>query len=162
MKTPRNLAVAVFVIGFVMMSIAAPAVTDTKTPKMKMTTPIPDSITTPDKVQTSIGKLEFVDGFPTEATIQKSYDYLDTMRAVDVFLNSIPVASLVAVREGFKSVGVTDNTIGIFDNFDSLLYQCFVIGENVFLGYAVQVIFFFDNIGLIGLPCQVLGRSVRC
>ena len=116
MKTPRNLAVAVFVIGFVMMGIAAPAVTDAKTPKMKMTTPIPDSITTPDKVQTSIGKLEFVDGFPTEATIQKSYDYLDTMRAVDVFLNSIPVASLVAVREGFKSVGVTDNTIGIFEN----------------------------------------------
>ncbi|MHC4361821.1 MAG: DUF1254 domain-containing protein, partial [Planctomycetota bacterium] len=64
----------------------------------------------------SMGELNFVDGFPTEATIQKSYDYLDTMRAVDVFLNSIPVASLVAMREGFKSVGVTANTIGIFEN----------------------------------------------
>ena len=51
MKTPRNLAVAVFVIVFVMMGIAAPVVTDAKTPKMKMTTPIPDNITTPDKVQ---------------------------------------------------------------------------------------------------------------
>ena len=84
-------------------------------PAMKMTTEIPASITTPDKVKTSIGELSFVDGFPTAATIQKSYDYLDTMRAVDVFVNSIPVASLIAIREGFKSVGVTGNTIGIFE-----------------------------------------------
>lgn len=84
-------------------------------PTMKMTTEIPSSITTPDSVQSSIGELQFVDGFPTEATLQKSYDYLDTMRAVDVFLNSIPVASLVAIREGYKSVGVTGNTIGIFE-----------------------------------------------
>ena len=116
MKTARNIAVAVFVMGFVMMGIVAPAATFAKAPQMKMTTSIPDSITTPDKVQTSIGKLEFVDGFPTEKTIQKSYDYLDTMRAVDVFLNSIPVASLIAMREGYKSVGVTGNTIGIFEN----------------------------------------------
>lgn len=116
MKTARNIAVAVFVMGFIMMGIVAPAATFAKAHQMKMTTSIPDSITTPDKVQTSIGMLEFVDGFPTEKTIQRSYDYLDTMRAVDVFLNSIPVASLVAMREGYKSVGVTGNTIGIFEN----------------------------------------------
>ena len=85
-------------------------------PKMKMTTDIPMSVTTPDKVETSIGTLEFTDGFPSKTTIQKSYDYLDTMRAVDVFLNSIPIASLYAMREGYKSVGVTGNTIGIFEN----------------------------------------------
>ena len=85
-------------------------------PKMKMTTDIPASITTPDKAETSIGTLEFTDGFPSKTTIQKSYDYLDTMRAVDVFLNSIPIASLYAMREGFNSVGVTGNTIGIFEN----------------------------------------------
>jgi hypothetical protein len=104
------LSAAMLMIG----SIAATPV-HAATPAMKMTTEIPHGITTPDKVDSSIGTLNFVDGFPTEATIQKTYDYLDTMRAVDVFVNSIPVASLVAVREGFKSVGVSGNTIGIFE-----------------------------------------------
>ena len=36
----------------------------TQTPKMKMTTPIPEKITTPDKVKTPIGTLEFFDGIP--------------------------------------------------------------------------------------------------
>jgi len=135
MKTPRDIVIAVFVIGFVMIGIAAPAATYAKTPKMKMTTPIPESITTPDKVKTSIGELKFVDGFPTEATIQKSYDYLDTMRAVDVFLNSIPVASLVAMREGMKSVGVTGNTIGIFEDLmDSKALFLTANTESIYVG----------------------------
>jgi hypothetical protein len=37
-------------------------------PKMKMTTPIPSSITTPDSVETPIGKLKFSDGFPDDKT----------------------------------------------------------------------------------------------
>ena len=38
-------------------------------PKMKMTTDIPASITAPDKVETSIGTLEYFDGVPTEKTV---------------------------------------------------------------------------------------------
>ena len=37
-----------------------------KSPKMKMTTDIPASITTPDTVQTRIGTLNFFDGFPQQ------------------------------------------------------------------------------------------------
>lgn len=37
--------------------IAAPLCA--QSPKMKMTTPIPESITAPDKVETSIGTLEY-------------------------------------------------------------------------------------------------------
>jgi hypothetical protein len=33
------------------------------TPKMKMSTPIPPSITTPESVDTRIGTLKFFDGF---------------------------------------------------------------------------------------------------
>lgn len=87
-----------------------------KPPKMKMTTSIPRSILTPDRVKTSIGTFEYFDGFPTEKTAQKCYDYLDTMRAVEVFTNCLPVASLVAMRDGFKSQGITGNTIGIFED----------------------------------------------
>jgi hypothetical protein len=37
-------------------------------PKMKMTTPIPDSIITPESLDTRLGKLNFFDGFPDDAT----------------------------------------------------------------------------------------------
>ena len=63
-------------------------------PKMKMTTDIPASITAPDKVDTSIGTLDYFDGVPTEKTVETVYDYLDRSRAVNVFLNSIPALSM--------------------------------------------------------------------
>ena len=40
--------------------------------RMKMTTDIPPSITTPDKVETRIGTLKFYDGFPTRPPSRKS------------------------------------------------------------------------------------------
>ena len=61
-----------------------------ESPKFKMTTPIPEGITTPDKVKTSIGTLEFFDGVPTQKTAELVYDNLDRMRGVEVFLNGMP------------------------------------------------------------------------
>ncbi|MHC4647212.1 MAG: DUF1254 domain-containing protein [Planctomycetota bacterium] len=100
----------------VLISVAVSSSLAAQPPKMKMTTEIPESILTPDKVETSIGTFEYFDGFPTGTTAQKCYDYIDTARAVEVFLNCLPVASLVAMRDGFKSVGVTGNTIGVYEN----------------------------------------------
>ena len=51
--------------------------------KYKMTTKIPENVITPDKVETSIGTLEFNDGFPTEETAKKVWDNLDFVRAVE-------------------------------------------------------------------------------
>lgn len=107
---------AVSVFLFLIMGIVLPAATYAKAPKMKMTTPIPELIQTPDKVKTSIGTLKYFDGFPTKKTSQKLYDYLDLNRGVNVFLNCLPIASLMAMREGYKTVGVTGNVIGIFEN----------------------------------------------
>ncbi|MGD8771273.1 MAG: hypothetical protein PVJ06_14625, partial [Desulfobacterales bacterium] len=76
-----------------------------KAPKMKMTTDIPASLTAPDQVETSIGSLEYFDGVPTEKTVETVYDYLDRSRAVNVFINSIPMLSMYALREGQASVG---------------------------------------------------------
>mgnify|MGYP003119461752 CR=1 FL=1 len=53
-------------------------------PTYANTTPIPEGITTPDLVDTSIGTLTFDDGAPTRDTADKVFDYLDTMRGVDV------------------------------------------------------------------------------
>jgi hypothetical protein len=41
-------------------------------PRMKMTTSIPKSILTPDKIETRIGTLEFFDGFPNDETVEKA------------------------------------------------------------------------------------------
>ncbi len=111
----RGMVLSLLSAAILMFGSAADTPVLAAAPAMKMTTEIPLSVTTPDKLDSSIGTLNFVDGFPTEATRHKVYDYLDTMRAVEVFLNSIPVASLIAVREGYKSVGVSGNTIGIFE-----------------------------------------------
>ena len=78
-------------------------------PKMKMTTPIPSSITTPDSVDTRIGNLKFFDGFPDDSSVQKVYDNLDFQRGVDAFLNAMPGASIEAARVGFASQGADNN-----------------------------------------------------
>ena len=44
----------------------------TQEPRMEMTIPIPENLTTQDKVQTSIGSLEFFDGVPIGNTSGKS------------------------------------------------------------------------------------------
>lgn len=75
---------------------------------------IPPAITTPDKVETSIGTLEFKDGAPSAETVKKVYDNLDYVRAVDAFMNSFSGASAYAIRKGFRSVGAPDNTVLIF------------------------------------------------
>ncbi|MDH4042805.1 MAG: hypothetical protein OEV88_19305, partial [Gammaproteobacteria bacterium] len=48
----------------------------TESPKYKAD--VPSSLQTPDKVQTELlGELDFTDGMPSEATVKKTYDFLD-------------------------------------------------------------------------------------
>ena len=78
-------------------------------------TQIPPAVTIPDKVETRIGTLSFKDGFPDDATVRKVYDNLDFERGMQAFLTAMPAASLYAMREGLKSVGVNNNTVIVFD-----------------------------------------------
>jgi len=75
---------------------------------------IPPEITTPDRVETSIGTLEYKDGAPSVETAKKLYDSLDFVRAVNVYNNSFRGASALAIRKGFQSIGAEDNTVVIF------------------------------------------------
>ena len=116
MNTNKKMSSAYFyatVLAVVIISVLWVEPSLAKPPKMKMTTDIPASITTPDKVKTRIGTLEFFDGFPTEATAQKCFDNLDFLRGVEVFMNGLPGASLVAMREGTREIGAVEGTIGI-------------------------------------------------
>ncbi|NUT45774.1 MAG: hypothetical protein HOV94_00440 [Saccharothrix sp.] len=64
------------------------------------------AISMPDGVTTPLGELRFFDGLPDAATIRSGYDFLDLLRGVEVYLNAIPGASLVALRAGLRSAGV--------------------------------------------------------
>lgn len=78
--------------------------------------PIPESILTPDSVESRLGTLEFFDGYPSVATVDAAYDNLDFQRGVRAFLDTLPIASLYAMREGMKDVGLVDGTVGIFED----------------------------------------------
>jgi hypothetical protein len=78
------------------------------------TTKIPAEITTPDKVESRIGTLEYKDGVPTVETAARVRDTLDFTRALSVFNNSFRGASAYALGKGFQSIGAEDNSILIF------------------------------------------------
>ena len=65
------------------------------------------SISTPNKVQTPIGKLEFFDGVPTDATVDTLYDNLDRMRGVEAFLDNIGALSVYSVIAGNAAIGLS-------------------------------------------------------
>ena len=72
-----------------------------------------NSIGMPNQVETAIGKLEFFDGVPTDATIDILYDNLDRQRAVQVYLDNSGAASLYAMRMGNAGIGASSNVVTI-------------------------------------------------
>src|SRR4029453_7399261 len=72
------------------------------------------SISTPDKVETRIGPLDFKDGVPSVETAEKVRDALDFTRALNVYNNSFRGASGYALGKGFQSIGADDNSVIIF------------------------------------------------
>ena len=88
----------------------------TSSPKLKMTTEPRAELTTPDKVETSLGTLEFFDGVPTADTVKKMYDNLDRMRGVEAYLNTISGISIFNIYKGQSGLGaVNANQVIIFD-----------------------------------------------
>ena len=72
------------------------------------------AIALPDRVASPFGELTFFDGAPSAESIPAIYDMLDLNRAIEVYLNTLPGASLVAMRHGFRSVGLDGNaTLGV-------------------------------------------------
>ncbi|HML94000.1 MAG TPA: DUF1254 domain-containing protein [Thermodesulfobacteriota bacterium] len=143
------------------------------------TTPgIPESITTPDTVETRIGTLEFKDGAPSAETAQKVYDTVDFTRALNVFNNSFRGASAYAIREGFLSIGAQDNMVVVFSelldsnslfltgNADTVYYIAFVdltkgpmVVEQPPLGLGTINDMWFSWIIDVGFPGPDRGRG---
>ncbi|MBQ0986226.1 hypothetical protein KBZ10_17240 [Streptomyces sp. F63] len=70
------------------------------------------SIRSPDRLETVFGTMDFFDGMPLPDTVTRSYDALDLLRGIEVFLNCVPGASMVAMRRGLRAIGIDSHTIG--------------------------------------------------
>ena len=73
------------------------------------TTELPNGLHTPDRVETSIGALKFMDGAPLPETAELVYENLDRMRGVDVFLKCMSAASVRQLMVGPEALGSNHN-----------------------------------------------------
>ncbi|MBS1880785.1 MAG: DUF1254 domain-containing protein [Actinobacteria bacterium] len=70
----------------------------------------------PDTVWSPLGDLSLFDGIPSLDAIETSRDLIDLLRGVEAYLDTIPGASLVAMRKGFRSIGLdSPRKIGFTD-----------------------------------------------
>jgi hypothetical protein len=77
-------------------------------------TAISPAISTPDKVETRIGTLDFKDGMPGKDTVAKIYDNLDFTHGFEAFVNTLQGVSIHALHKGLLSAGVKDNEVLVF------------------------------------------------
>lgn len=110
-----------------------------------------------DQVESAIGKLEFFDGVPSDATIETLYDNLDRMRAVQVFLDNQGAASLNAMRKGNASIGANaSNKVSITEEL--LKSQSLYLTGNTSTLYALTYLDLeADGPLVVELPPGMLG-----
>ena len=96
------------------------------------------SITTPDKVESSIGTLQYKDGAPSKETVQKAYDYLDLMHGVEAFMNAYQGASVASIFKGAADAGIPNNT--------ALIFSELMDAKSLFLTANADTVYFFVNL----------------
>jgi hypothetical protein len=106
--------------------------------------PISQTISTPDKVETRIGPLDFKDGMPGKETIDKVYDNLDFTHAFDAFVNTYQGVSMAAARRANLGLGVKDNEI--------LIYSDLMDAKSLYLTANADTVYFFSFIDLTKGP----------
>jgi hypothetical protein len=116
---------------------------------------IPPSLTTPDKVDTRIGKLDFKDGAPSKATTDKMYDQIDFAHAYDVFMNNMDGVSIASLRKGLQSVGVKDNEVIVFSELMDA--KSLFLTANADTVYAIGILDLSKGPIVLETPPQFLG-----
>ncbi len=118
------------------------------------------SISTPDRVESRLGTLEFTDGAPSASTAELLYDHLDFMHGVEAFIGAFPGASMAALHNAFVSVGAQDNSV--------LLFSDLMDSASLFLTANCDTVYFLSFINLgdgpmvlsippLGPPTGILG-----
>ena len=101
-------------VGSMAILLAGSALALAQLAQAQASSAIPPAITTPDRVESRLGSLEFKDGAPSQATLEKVYDHLDFTHAFEAFVNTMQGVNAAAIRKGFRDIGVKDNEILIF------------------------------------------------
>jgi hypothetical protein len=101
---------------------------------------IPSAITTPDKVDSRIGPLDFTDGMPSRATLDKVYDNLDFTHAFEAFVNTMQGVNAAAIQKGFLDIGVKDNEVLVFSKL--------MDANSLFLTANADTVYFVGGIDL--------------
>jgi hypothetical protein len=116
---------------------------------------IPASVSTPDKVESRIGTLEFKDGAPTAATVAKVYDLIDFTHAYNTFMNSMDGVSIASLRKGWANVGMKDNEVMVFSEL--------MDAKSLYLTANADTVYFFGGLDLskgpmvLEVPSKALG-----
>lgn len=161
MKNIQNILAAALILA--MASCTAPtkekaeSASETMTPpKMKMTTEIPEGISTPNTLNSSaIGELNFFDGVPMPETTDKVYDYIDLHNAIDAYVKGIHIASMEAIKRGIEEFGPANKTALLFENLmDS---KAFWLTPNTTSVYMASWLEVGDEPMVIETPPDVLG-----
>jgi hypothetical protein len=105
------------------------------------------SISAPDRLDTPLGTLEFVDGFPSPETSELVQDHLDFVHGLNAYLNGFPGASTQAMRKGFHEAGVQDNAVLIFSEMMG--------SESLFLTANADTVYFISFVDLASGPMVV-------
>lgn len=101
---------------------------------------VPAAISTPDKVETRVGALDFKDGAPSKETLSKVYDTLDFSHAYEAFLNTMQGVNAAAARKGLLDVGVKDNEV--------LVFSTLMDSKSLFLTANADTVYFMGFIDL--------------
>ena len=111
-------------------------------------TEIPESLTTPDVMESSLGKLMFKDGVPSDETVAKVYENLDFTRALDAYMSGYQLVSLQAMHKGLVDAGVEDNG-GV------LLFSGLMDSSSLFLTANADTVYYIFTIALSDGPMVV-------
>jgi hypothetical protein len=118
---------------------------------------IPPELTTPDKLDSRLGALEFKDGAPSAATVEKIYDNLDFTHALNVFLDCYQVASTCAARDGMLSIGAEPGTVVLFPELmDS---KSLFLTANCDTIYAIAMLDLSKGPMVVEVPPMALGTT---
>jgi hypothetical protein len=116
-------------------------------PRLATAQPAPmisPAISTPDKVETRIGTLDFKDGLPSKATLDKVYDNLDFTYAYRAFMDNLRGVSIHALRKGMMNIGMKEN--------DVLVYSELMDAKSLFLTANADTIYVMGFLDLTKGP----------
>lgn len=120
---------------------------------------VPGSLLTPNRVETELlGTLEFFDGMPSDETVRKTIDFLDTSRAAEAFLTGMPATSIYAMLEGLKQAGAKPGDLVLWENYGDA--RTLALTFNTSTPYAFAEINVKDEPAIVEVPAGMLVGAV--